>query len=226
LSRSIWDEDEVIFVKKDTDMKVIAIKIGSSVLLTQRNKLDEFRVAHIADQIASLKEQGIGVVLVVSGAVACGASDINFSSGDSHLKMLAAGIGQAYVISVFQQIFSKKHLQIAQVLLTKDFLNLDYKKESIRRLLQTYMEMGVVPVINENDVIDLNSFGGNDFLATEVSILLNVEQCIMLSTMTGSKFGVGGGEAKLKVLELLTRHKIQANIVDGKSKNIILQSII
>ncbi|PIR59587.1 MAG: glutamate 5-kinase, partial [Candidatus Pacebacteria bacterium CG10_big_fil_rev_8_21_14_0_10_45_6] len=67
-------------------MKVMTIKIGSSVLLTQRNKLDEFRVAHIADQVVSLKEQGVGVVLVVSGAVACGASHINFSSEDRESK--------------------------------------------------------------------------------------------------------------------------------------------
>ncbi|MEK7591919.1 MAG: hypothetical protein AAB508_00830 [Patescibacteria group bacterium] len=211
---------------KKENMKVLTIKIGSSVLLTHRNKLDEFRVAHIADQVVTLREQRIGVVLVVSGAVACGASHINFCSGDSESKMIAAGIGQAYVISIFQQIFSKKHLQIAQVLLTKDLLNIKSKKLSIRRLLQAYIELGVVPVINENDVIDLNSFGGNDFLAAEISILLHADQLMMLSTMAGSEYGVGGGEAKLKALEILSRNNIQANIVDGKSKNSILQSII
>jgi len=196
------------------------------VLLTQRNKLDEFRVAHIADQVVSLKEQGVGVVLVVSGAVACGASHINFSSEDRESKMVAAGIGQAYVISVFQQIFSRKHLQIAQVLLTKDLLYSDGKKKVVNKLLQTYLKMGVIPVINENDVIDLNSFGGNDFLAADVSILLNADQLMMLSTMAGSEYGVGGGEAKFRALEVLSRNNIQANIVDGKSKNIILQSIL
>ena len=204
----------------------MTIKIGSSVLLTQRNKLDEFRVAHIADQVVSLREQGVGAVLVVSGAVACGASHINFSSEDNELKMVAAGIGQAYVISVFQQIFSRKHVQIAQVLLTKDLLYSDGKKKAINKLLQTYLKMGVVPVINENDVIDLNSFGGNDFLAADVSILLNADQLMMLSTMAGSEYGVGGGEAKEQALELLSKNNIQANIVDGKSKNIILQSIL
>lgn len=196
------------------------------MLLTQRYKLDEFRVAHIADQVVSLKGQDVGVVLVVSGAVACGASRVNFSSEDNELKMVAAGIGQAYVISVFQQIFSKKHVQIAQVLITKDLLNSNSKKEAMGKLLHTYLEMGVVAVINENDAIDLNSFGGNDFLATDVSILLKVDQCMMLSTMAGSEYGVGGGKAKLQALKLLRRNNIQANIVDGKSKNIILQSIL
>lgn len=210
----------------EKNMKIITIKVGSSVLLTQRNKLDEFRVAHIADQVISLREQGIGVVLVISGAVACGASYVNFSSEDKELKMVAAGIGQAYIISVFQHIFSKKHLQIAQLLLTKDFLNFGNKKQTITKLLQTYIKTGVIPVINENDVIDLNSFGGNDFLAADVSILLNVDKLLILSTMAGSTYGVGGGETKQQALELLNRTNIQANIVDGKSQNIILQSIL
>ena len=205
-------------------MKVITIKLGSSVLLTQRNKLDEFRVAHIADQILSLREKSIGVILVVSGAVACGANYVNFSSDDHELKMMAAGIGQAYIISVFQQIFSRKHLQIAQVLLTKDILSSNIKKGALNKLLQTYLKIGVVPVINENDVIDLNSFGGNDFLAADVSILLNVDKLLILSTMVGSVYGVGGGEAKQQALELLSKTNIQADIVDGKSQNIILQS--
>ncbi len=208
----------------EKNMKVITIKLGSSVLLTQRNKLDEFRVAHIADQILSLREKSIGVILVVSGAVACGANYVNFSSDDHELKMMAAGIGQAYIISVFQQIFSRKHLQIAQVLLTKDILSSNIKKGALNKLLQTYLKIGVVPVINENDVIDLNSFGGNDFLAADVSILLNVDKLLILSTMVGSVYGVGGGEAKQQALELLSKTNIQADIVDGKSQNIILQS--
>lgn len=207
-------------------MKVITIKIGSNVLLTQRNKLDEFRVAHIADQVISLREQGIGVVLVISGAVACGASYVNFSSEDKELKMVAAGIGQAYIISVFQHIFSRKHLQIAQLLLTKDFLNSEIKKRAISKLLHTYITTGVVPVINENDVIDLNSFGGNDFLAADVSILLNVDKLLILSTMAGSAYGVGGGKTKQQAIELLNKSNIHANIVDGKSQNIILQSAL
>ena len=207
-------------------MKVITIKLGSSVLLTQRNKLDEFRVAHIADQVLSLREQGIGVMLVVSGAVACGANYVDFSSDNHELKMVAAGIGQAYIISVFQQIFSRKHLQIAQVLLTKDILSSNNKRGALNKLLQTYLKIGVVPVINENDVVGLNSFGGNDFLAADVSILLNVDMLLILSTMDGSAYGVGGGETKQQALELLNRANIQANIVDGKSQNIILQNTL
>ena len=198
-------------------MTIVTIKIGSSVLLTQRNKLDEFRIAHIADQILSLKEKEVGVVLVVSGAVACGANYIQFSSQDKKLKMAAAGIGQAYLNSIFQQIFSRKGLRIAQILLTKDLLDSRCKKKEINDLIHYYLQTGVVPIINENDVIDLNSFGGNDFLAANMAKLLKVDQLLILSTMAGSNFGVGGGEAKFK-LSPCSRKNIQASIVNGKTK--------
>lgn len=206
-------------------MKTIAIKIGSGVLLTQRNKLDEFRIAHIADQIVSLRDKGLGTILVISGAVACGANVVDFSGENDGLRCLAAGIGQAYLISIFQQIFLKKGLQIAQILVTKN-LCFDEDKEKFKKLLQKYLEVGVIPIINENDVIDLNSFGGNDLLATEVATMLNVDQLLILSTMAGSTYGVGGGETKKKALEILKKRNIPASIVDGKAQNIILQNIL
>ncbi len=207
-------------------MRKVTIKIGSSVLLTKRNKLDEFRIAHIADQIASLKKKGVGVVLVVSGAVACGAKYIQFSFHDKKLKMAAAGIGQAYLNSAFQKIFSRKGLRIAQILLTKDLLDSKRIKEGVNDLIQYYLQIGVVPVINENDVIDLNSFGGNDFLGARVAALIEAESLLILSTMTGSKFGIGGGETKLQAMAMLNQENIQASIVDGKNINILLKTIL
>lgn len=206
-------------------MKIITVKIGSSVLLTQRNKLDEFRIAHIADQILSLRERGVGVVLVVSGAVACGAGAINLSSQDQRLRRMAAGIGQAMLISVIQQIFSTKGLRIAQILLTHDLLDSESKGAEINQLIYGYLEMGIIPVINENDVIDLNSFGGNDFLGAKVAILLNSELYVVLSTMAGSSFGVGSGEAKEQAVDMVRKKNIRARIVDGKVKNILLEAL-
>ncbi len=208
------------------NMKVITIKIGSGVLLTLRNKLDEFRIAHIADQILTLREKGVGVVLVVSGAVACGASVIHFSSQNTKLKKAAAGVGQAYLTSVFQQIFARKGLHIAQLLLTKDLLYSKNQKEEINEIISYYLKAGVIPVINENDVIDLNSFGGNDYLAAEMTRTLHVERLLILSTMIGSSFGVGGGKAKLQAVANLKKVGIATSIVDGKKRNVLLEVLL
>ena len=202
--------------------KIFVVKIGSSVLLTERNKLDEYRVGHIARQVASLKEAGFNLVLVISGAVGLGSNFIDIKNKDLIKKRAAAGIGQAILTSYFNMIFKDKNLQVAQVLLTKKDLN----SKDITNILKCYLHAGFIPLINENDVIDLNSFSGNDFLGAEITSLLNAKKFIMLSTMKGSEYGVGGGEAKQEVIELLKRKNIETEIVDGKLKNILLKTII
>src|SRR3989344_9158779 len=201
--------------------KTFVVKIGSSVLLTRRNRLDEFRITHIADQIVSLKEAGIGVVLVISGAVACGSRFIDLNESDDLSKRLSAGIGQVLLTNTFYEIFKKKRLQIAQVLLTKKDL---YKKNQIVRILHKYVEKTIIPVINENDVVDLNSFYGNDFLGARISILLQSTGYIILSTMKGSQYGVGGSQTKQDAINILKEKNIATDIVDGKVKNILFNT--
>lgn len=205
---------------------IIVIKIGSSILLTERNKLDEFRIAHIADQILTLKEKRYGIILVVSGAVACGINLLKISTLDTTHRQVAAGAGQAYLTSVFFEVFSKKHLQMAQVLLTKDLLQSEEKNIRIKSIIEYYLQSGIISVLNENDVIDLNCFGGNDYLAAEVTKLVDAKQLLILSTMDGSKYGIGGGKTKLETIDILKRNNILSKIVDGKIKNIILKNII
>lgn len=162
---------------------------------------------------------------MVSGAVACGASEIDLSSQDQNLRRMAAGIGQAVLISEFQKIFTAKGIKIAQILLTHDVLDLKDKAKKIIQLIQGYLDMGVVPVINENDVIDLNSFGGNDFLGAKVAILFGAERFLILSTMAGSSFGIGGEETKMQAVDMVERENIKAMVVNGKTKNILLEAL-
>jgi glutamate 5-kinase len=207
-------------------MKKIVIKIGSSVILTGRDKLDEFRIAHIASQVASLRKKNNGVVLVISGAVVCGARYVDLLGSNLELRKVAAGIGQAYLVSILRKYFSSKNLVIAQILLTKDFFCSEANRRSLKETLDYYFQIGIIPVINENDVLDLNSFEGNDYLASEIAIMLEANQVLMLSQMTQSTYGVGGGKVKLQVVEDLKQKGIKTSIVDGKEKNIILNNII
>jgi len=198
------------------------VKIGSSVLLTRRNKLDEYRIAQIAQQIASLMEAGIGVVLVISGAVACGSNFVDLKKSDKVLRQEAAGIGQVLLTSTFNTIFKNNNLQIAQILLTKK----DIESENLFEVLNNYLKAGYVPFINENDVVDLNSFSGNDFLGAEIATLLKTKEFFILSTMKGSSYGIGGGEAKQQVIYHLGKIGIKTRLLNGKVKNILLNTIL
>lgn len=207
-------------------MQKIVIKIGSSILVTQRGQLDELRIAHIANQVLSLRKERLGVVLIVSGAVACGARFIKFSKQQKYLRQASAGIGQTILTATFSKIFSQKEMQIAQLLLTKESFHSEAKKQKTKSLLEFYIQSGFITLINENDVIDLNSFGGNDFLAAQITSLLKADRLLILSTMKGSIHGIGGGKTKLEAIDMLSRRNIKADILNGKSKNIILNTIL
>lgn len=201
-------------------MKKIVIKIGSGTLLTKRGRLDEFRLAHIAAQIKDLHKRGCGVVLVMSGAVACGVGHVAAGETDDTARRVAAGIGQVAVISAMQKIFGAKDLVVAQLLLTTHSLT------QSKGVLEHYVQSGVVAVVNENDVVDLNGFGGNDLLAVEVATLIDADQVLVLSQMEISAYGVGGSATKLEALKLLEQRGIKGSIANGRDKNVILKNII
>lgn len=205
--------------------KYVVVKIGGGVLLTQRHMLDELRIAKLAHQIVAIRKSGVGVALVISGAVACGMKFVNISGGKRFLKILAAGIGQAILVSTFERIFGSCNMHVAQILLTqKDIQRKD--ADDLAKILREYVEMGIVPLINENDVIELNDFGGNDFLAVEIGRVLGASQLVILSTMKSSVFGVGGGESKRTAVQKAIQLGIHASIADGKTKDILLKTII
>lgn len=206
-------------------MNNIIVKIGSSTLLTHRQMIDEHRVAHLANQVENLQLAGYGVVLVVSGAVACGAKNLK-SELNNETRQFSAGTGQMNLTAKFYQGFIARKIVLAQMLLTKDIFQSDENKSRILNCLKFYISNDIVPFVNENDVISLNSFGGNDFLATELAILLEAKQMIMLSSMKKSRFGVGGGESKEVASLILKGKNISLQIVDGKRKNILVDSLL
>lgn len=200
--------------------KIIVIKVGSSVLLTKRHKIDQFRIKHLAEQIATLRGEGFGIVLVMSGAVAYGSQFIDLSQHTAHNRSVAAGIGQIYIMTALNAVFSDFNLQITQLLITKEYFLAN--KKQVKAIIESSLTSAFIPVINENDVVDLNSFGGNDFLAAEIALQLNTEKVFFLSTQKGSIHGVGGGKTKLQAQKNLRREHITATIVNGKQKNILL----
>lgn len=205
---------------------IIVIKIGSSVFMTKRNKIDEFRITHIAKQVNALREKGVGIVLVISGAVAYGSNFIDLSSKQAHLRQAAAGIGQVYTTCIFNNIFFLAGLQLAQILLTKDLLKSEDQKKNVRNIIEQYIELGFIAFINENDVVDLNSFGGNDHLGAVIADVMQAQKLLILSTMEGHAHGVGGGKTKQEAINFLAGKNIDAGIVNGKTKDILLSTIL
>ncbi len=167
----------------------IVIKIGSSLLTKGGRGLDEDAIENWVAQMVGLKLQGIDVVLVSSGSVAEGMARLSLKERPKTLHELqaAASVGQMGLIRTFENHFQRRNLHTAQVLLTHDDLSDRKRYLNARSTLVTLLQYGVVPVINENDVVatDEIRFGDNDTLAALVVNLVEADLLIILTDQQG-----------------------------------------
>ncbi len=162
--------------------KRIVIKVGSHVL-TERGSVSKERMGDLVELIALLKAKGVEVILVSSGAVSAGYTVLPLDRGDIGNKQALAAIGQPLLLKMYQEKFARYNLLCSQVLLSA--ADLDSKKRTALALyaLDNLLAHGVVPIINENDVIATEElvFGDNDQLSAYVTETFNAELLVILS---------------------------------------------
>ena len=165
------------------------VKIGSALLTANGVKLDQEAIAGWAAQMAWLRQQGVEVVLVSSGAVAAGMSRLGLTERPStiHELQAAAAVGQMGLVQTYEASFQKHGLHTAQVLLTHDDLSDRKRYLNARSTLLALLDMGVIPVVNENDTVvtDEIRFGDNDTLAALVANLVEAEVLTILTDQQG-----------------------------------------
>lgn len=173
-----------------SNVKRLVIKIGSSSLTYgERNKLDIDRIDKLAREISDIMNSGIDVLLVSSGAVAAGASRMNMSvaNAETCIKQALASIGQSNLIELYHKCFADYGYNVGQLLLTKLVIENEKMKQSTTACLNQMLKMGVVPIINENDVISTDEIklGDNDNLSSIVARLVKADLLIILSDIDG-----------------------------------------
>jgi glutamate 5-kinase len=161
------------------------VKIGSALLTNDGMGLDQEAIADWVRQIAALRKLGYQVVVVSSGAVAAGMLRLGWKERPRavHEQQAAAAVGQSSLVQAYEQEFQKYNLKIAQVLLDHDDLSSRQRYLNARSTLRVLMEMGVVPIINENDTVvtDEIRFGDNDTLGALVANLVEAETLCILT---------------------------------------------
>lgn len=162
--------------------KTVVVKVGSNVVITDHQKVDSFRLSELAFQVAALINEGHSVVLVISGAVAAGKGLTRelIQSNDHINKQVLAGLGQSYLTAEIFNAFKTKGIKTMQLLVTKDGLT---KENDLKGVLKESIKNNFVPILNENDVISLNSFGGNDHLALEVAKIVDASFLVLLTNV-------------------------------------------
>jgi glutamate 5-kinase len=179
-------------MKRRTDFcksERIVVKIGSSLLTDSERGLDQQAITEWVRQIATLREQGVEVLLVSSGSVAEGMCRLGWSDRPQALYELqaAASVGQMGLIQAYETRFQDHGLHTAQVLLTHEDLSDRRRYLNARSTLLTLLGYGVIPVINENDVVATEEiqFGDNDTLASLVANLVEADLVIILTDQSG-----------------------------------------
>lgn len=165
------------------------VKIGSALLTADGRGLDRSAMAVWVEQMVALRRAGVELVLVSSGAVAAGMSRLGWATRPSaiHELQAAAAVGQMGLVQAWESSFGEHGLHTAQVLLTHEDLSDRKRYLNARTTLRTLVELGAIPVINENDTVatDEIRFGDNDTLAALVANLVEADLLVILTDRDG-----------------------------------------
>ena len=178
-------------IRKETlgKAKRIVVKVGSSILASVEKGLNHRAFAHLAREISELKHQGYEVVLVSSGAIAAGMGKLGYKTRPQSItqKQATAAVGQSRLMNIYESHFSRHQRMVAQVLLTRDDLSHRQRFLNARNTLLTLLDLGIVPIINENDtvVVDEIQFGDNDNLSALITNLIEADLLIILTDIDG-----------------------------------------
>ncbi len=169
--------------------ELVVVKVGSSSLRDVDGRLDHAQVAALSTQVARLHERGARVVVVSSGAVAAGMGQLGLvrRPTDTPTLQAAAAVGQGALVHAYRQVLSEHGVVGAQLLLSQDDFVIRRRYLNARTSLQRLLELGAVPIINENDAIATEelTYGDNDHLAALVTSMLGADLLIMLSDVEG-----------------------------------------
>ena len=165
------------------------VKIGSALLTDEGRGLDVQRIDNWVIQMCRLRRKGVEIVLVSSGAVAAGMEQLGLDERPSALNELqaAAAVGQARLVQTWETSFQKHGVQPAQILLTHADHSNRQRYLNARSALNTLLDMGVVPIVNENDTVvtDEIRFGDNDTLGALVTNLVEADMLVILTDRDG-----------------------------------------
>ncbi len=169
--------------------KRVVIKIGTSTLTYQNSKINLKIMDRLARVLTDLRNQGLEVVLVSSGAIAVGANKLSLATRprDVKGKQATSAVGQGVLMQMYEKFFSEYNQIIAQILLTKDVLTEEERKQNAKNTFDTLLEMEVIPIVNENDTVSTEEldFSDNDTLSAYVASLIESDLLVILSDIDG-----------------------------------------
>lgn len=169
--------------------KRIVIKVGSNVLTRADGKLDVTRMSALVDQIAWLRREGYEVILVSSGAVACGRREltIDHSLDSVEQRQLFSAVGQVKLVGLYYDLFREFGIHVGQVLTMKENFEAGEQYENQRACMTVMLQNNVLPIVNENDTVSVTElmFTDNDELSGLIAQMMEADTLVLLSNIDG-----------------------------------------
>ena len=170
-------------------MKRIVIKVGSNVLTRNDGTLDVTRMSALVDQIAWLRRNSYEVILVSSGAMACGRSEVNaVKKLDSvEQRQLFSAVGQVKLINLYYDLFREYGIHVGQILTMKESFATRHEYLNQRACMSVMLENGILPIVNENDTVSVTElmFTDNDELSGLIASMMDASTLVILSNIDG-----------------------------------------
>ena len=202
-------------------MRRIAVKIGSNVLTRPDGTLDVTRMSAIVDQVAELHKRGMQVILVSSGAVASGRSEIHPSHtlDEVSSRQLYSAIGQAKLMGKYYTLFREHGITCGQVLTTKEGLDKEDHYLNQQRCMEVMLAERVIPIVNENDTLSITElmFTDNDELSGLMAQMMQVDELIILSNIDGIYDGNPADPASRVIRSVVASDDMEQYIQPSKS---------
>jgi len=190
----------------------LVVKLGTNLLTAGTDRLDLDVMATLVGQVARLHQQGLEVIIVSSGAIAAGRQKLGLARErkDIPFRQVMAAVGQNALMQSYEQLFGWHGITVAQTLLTKGDLSDRLGYLNARNTLLALLELGVVPVVNENDVVAVDelggaSFGDNDNLSAMVANLVDADLLVLLGDVAGLYTADPGRDKGAKLIPRVDR---------------------
>ena len=167
----------------------LVIKIGTSTLTHPTGRINIRATAELCRTLSDLKNAGHEMILVSSGAIGMGVAKLSMKERPQDIpsKQAAAAVGQSELMDTYDRLFSEYHHIVAQILLTGDDFNHADRHKNFQNTIQRLLELGAIPVINENDSVATEQIrvGDNDTLSAMVAVSVQADLLILLSDIDG-----------------------------------------
>jgi glutamate 5-kinase len=204
------------------------VKLGTNLLTGGSNQLDQKMMSNLVSQIARLQKQGAEIAVVTSGAITAGRHTLGLTKTIKGIpfKQVLASVGQSRLMHTYEEMFKKYSINVAQALLTKADIADRAGYLNARNTLLALMELGVVCIVNENDVVSIDEikeykFGDNDNLSAMVANLIDADMLMMLTDIGGLYTADPRRDPKAQLIPVVTKidadiRKLGRNTVDTK----------